>query len=56
MLQDKTIFIGIIKENFTPETLTAASYKRFAQEYNGAQGNTLLLNDTICGNASLLGL
>lgn len=56
LLTDRSTFIGIIKENFTPDTLTTLSYKKFSKIYNDLQGNDLLINDTIYGNASLLGL
>ncbi len=56
MITDRSTFIGIIKEHFTPETLTIPAYRKFAQEYNSQQGNALLLCDTVYGCASLLGL
>jgi hypothetical protein len=56
LITDRAKFIAIIKEHFTPETFNGASYKEFAKEYNAKQGNELLLNDTIYGAVSLLGL
>jgi hypothetical protein len=56
LITDRATFISLIKENFTPETLTPLSYKKFAREYNTRQGNELFLNDTLYGNVSLLGL
>ena len=56
LITDRTTLITIIKENFTPENLTTATYRKFAKTYNEMQGNNLLLNDTIYGNVSLLGL
>ncbi|MCX6822592.1 MAG: hypothetical protein NTX91_01155 [candidate division SR1 bacterium] len=53
---DRTQFIGIMKANFSAETLNVASYEKFAQQYNADPQNTLLLKDTIYGNAALLGL
>ena len=47
LITDRAMFISIIKEHFTPETFNGASYRKFAQEYNATQDNTLLLNDTI---------
>lgn len=56
LITDKEDFIAIIKEHFTQKSLNIPSYSKFAREYNLKQGNTLLLNDTLIGNASLLGL
>ena len=56
LITDRSKFIGIMKENFTPKNLTTATYRKFAKEYNERQGNELLLNDTIYGSVSLLGL
>ena len=56
MITDRATFLQIIKEHFTPKNLTTATYRKFAKEYNERQGNKLLLNDTIYGSVSLLGL
>ena len=56
LITDRSKFINIIKEHFTPETFTGTSYRKFAQAYNAKQGNELLLNDTVAGCVSLLGL
>ena len=56
-ITDRAQFIAIMKEQFpTPKSLNIPSYAAFAKKYNETKENTLLLRDTICGNASLLGL
>ncbi|MCX6824137.1 MAG: hypothetical protein NT085_03335 [candidate division SR1 bacterium] len=56
-ITDRAQFIAIIKEQFpTSESLNVPSYAAFAKQYNEAKEHTLLLRETICGNASLLGL
>lgn len=56
MLTDRATFIDIMKKQFPDGQITGTSYTAFAKTYNADKKNTLLLNETIYGNVSLLGL